>query len=189
MSEEIEDVGLEVIDEHEGWKCNTDSDCEWLLARIRKAQAEHDRLMELSNEQIKKIQDQQLRIEAEFANGTSWERGELRRYFETRNPDELNTTKTGAQTSYKLLSGTLKLKTREPKLTVDDNTMVAFFKEHSHNYGAYIKVKESPEWGAFKKDMGIKVVGDSVVTADGEIVEGVTAEAREPEFIIEMKGA
>ena len=48
----------------------------------------------------------------------------------------------------------------------------------------YVEVKESPKWGELKKE--VIVDGNKVITKDGEIVEGITAQERQPIFEVEL---
>ena len=101
----------------------------------------------------------------------------LQQYFATV---EHKSTKT--QESYELPSGKLRLKYPKEKFKIDDSKLLEWLKDNAMI--EYIDTKISPKWGEFKKT--VAVVGNKVVTEEGQVVEGVTVEMTEPEFVVEV---
>ena len=50
-----------------------------------------------------------------------------------------------------------------------------------------VKTKESADWKELKKELKVAPDGKSMVTADGEIVPGITVIEREPKFTVSVK--
>ncbi len=82
---------------------------------------------------------------------------------------------------YRLPSGEIIKKYPSPEFRRDNDKLLDWIK--ANNMNEYIEVKEAPKWGELKKT--IQVVGNQVVTEDGEIVEGVEVVERPP--MVEFK--
>ena len=93
--------------------------------------------------------------------------------METVKPKETKTAFT-----YDLVDGKLKLKKATNEFVRDKETLIKFFKEN--DLSDYIETKQEPKWGEFKKT--ISIVGDKVVTEDGQVVDGVTVVEKPAEF-------
>ena len=89
--------------------------------------------------------------------------------------------KTATQESYTHPEGKLVLKKQEPEFKRDDKAVMSWLKDN--NGGNYIKTTESLDWASLKKD--VTVMGNNVVTSDGEIVPGVEVIEREAKFTVE----
>lgn len=167
----------------EQFTINSDSLAEWALDLLRTNEQERDRLQKLADEKIEFYTAQKAELDKRFENDTSWIKMQLRVYFESIATDKLHSTKT--QTKYKLLSGELVLKQPGPKFTTDDETLTAWMKT---SHPEFVKVTEKAQWGDFKTAAKVQFINDRVLTDDGEVVEGVTAEIPSPVFEVKLKG-
>src|SRR5699024_3065379 len=100
----------------------------------------------------------------------------LAKYFETINLNEMKKTKT--MLKYRLPNGELVKRYQNPQFKRNDSTLAEWLEKN--NMTDYIQVKKSAKWGDLKKIT--EVVGDKVVTEDGEIVEGIEVVERPPKF-------
>lgn len=157
----------------------TDDGCaDWACRKIAEEKAELDRIRELADAQIQKIEEKVAAAERRFQNGTRFLTGKLAEYFETV-PHK--TTKTKA--SYRLLPGTLTRKFGGTTMKQDDEKLVQFLKNSGQL--EFIKTEEKPRWGDFKKRL--EIMGGSVVDKEtGEIVEGVTVETKPDTFTVDV---
>jgi preprotein translocase subunit Sss1 len=188
---EIEMGLLEIIDEiqeKEGFVVDTpdeidvedtfivDSDimAEWCIKKIKEEQADAKRLTDILEyekmECIQKIRNYETRLESRV----SYFKARLEQYFARV---EHKKSKTGIE-SYELPSGKLKLGNLTNEFVREPTKLIKFFEEN--DYADYIKTTQEPKWGEFKKL--IKVVGDKVVTEDGQVVDGVTVVEKPAEF-------
>jgi phage host-nuclease inhibitor protein Gam len=156
---------------------NNDNAAEWALKKISEEKAETQRLVNVCNTGIleyqKKIEDYNKQLENKISNLKS----QLNQYFQT-----VPHKSTKTQETYKLPSGTLKLKFPQPEFKRDDEKLIKWLKEN--NQDNFIKVKESADWSELKKV--VTVQGGSVVDSDGVIVEGVTVEEKPPVFDVDL---
>ena len=160
------------------WRITDDGCADWACRKIAEEQAELDRIRELADAQIQKIEEKVAAAERRFQNGTRFLTGKLAEYFETV-PHK--TTKTKA--SYRLLSGTLTRKFGGATMEKDDSKLVEFLKASGNL--EFIKTEEKPKWGEYKKRL--EIMGGSVVdTETGEIVEGVKAIEKPDTFSVDV---
>lgn len=147
------------------WRITDDGCADWACRKIAEEKAELNRIKELAEAQIDRIEEKVAAAERRFENSTSFLTGKLAEYFETV-PHK--TTKTKA--SYRLLSGTLTRKFGGQQMKQDDEKLVEFLKVSGNL--EFIKTEEKPKWGEYKKRL--EVMGGKVVDKEtGEIVEGV----------------
>lgn len=160
------------------WRITDDGCADWACRKIAEEKAELDRIRELADAQIQKIEEKVAAAERRFQNGTRFLTGKLAEYFETV-PHK--TTKTKA--SYRLLSGTLTRKFGGTTMKQDDEKLAQFLKNSGQL--EFIKTEEKPRWGDFKKRL--EIMGGSVVDKEtGEIVEGVTVETKPDTFTVDV---
>lgn len=173
-------VALQVVDEtveHEGFCVNNDEKAEWALKKIIEETAETQRYINVCQTMINEYQLKIQMAEAQLESKTAFFRSQLNQYFEI-----VPHSKTKTQETYKLPSGTLKKKFPQPEFVRDDEKLVKWLKEHGCT--ELVKTKELPDWAELKKK--VNVSGQSVVTEDGEIVDGITVQERPPVFEIEF---
>lgn len=154
------------------FRVTDDKSAEWCIRKIREARAEKQRWAEYYREQQRKI-DQE-------ADGTiSYFEALLADYF-----DSVPHKRTKTQESYQLPGGKLVRKQQAPEYQRDDAALLPWLKQ---NAPALVKVTESADWAALKKQLVIAPDGETVATEDGEIVPGVKAIQRPEVFRVEMK--
>lgn len=181
MSEVTNNVSV-----REPFVCDNDMKAEWCLMKIRKARREQQEQKEELQRQMQFYIDQMAVVDHEADEEVSFFEGILKGYFQKR-VDEGFTKEAKTKVSYKLPTGELMMKHRDPEYdykTNQDQTIK--FLEKNKMDAAFVKVKKELNW----KDMKpfTKVVDGSVVMKEtGEIVPGITATEREDEFIVEVK--
>ena len=156
----------------ESFQVRDDKSAEWCIRKIREAQAEKQRWAEYYAEQQRKI-DQE-------ADGTiSYFEALLADYFES-----VPHKRTKTQESYQLPGGKLVRKQQAPEYQRDEAALLPWLKQ---NAPALVKVTESADWAALKKQLVIAPDGETVATEDGEIVPGIKAAQRPEVFRVEIK--
>lgn len=148
---------------------DNDDSAEWCIRKINEANKKIEDWTKWYQEQLEKQKQQ-------CANEIAYFEGLLAQYFQTVPHKETKT-----QESYKLPSGTLKLKYPQPEFKRDDEKLINWLKYNQQNN--FIKVYETPDWAELKKV--VTVQGNCVVDSDGVIVEGITVEERDPVFEVE----
>ncbi|HRT84849.1 MAG TPA: host-nuclease inhibitor Gam family protein [Bacteroidales bacterium] len=161
----------------ESFVIDNDSKAEWALEKIKAERADMERLVSLCEQKIAEYQEKIELFKKQYENSTSFLVSCLQQYFNT-----VPHKKTKIQETYKLPSGTLKLKYPGPEFVRDEETLVKWLKDN--NYTDHIKIKESADWASLKAK--VKVDKGNVITEDGEIIEGVKAVDRPPEFKVEV---
>ena len=171
---------LELNENVEGFIIDSDEKAEWALKKIKEAQEEHDRLMSLAQMELVRLNKQMDEIETRLDRDTGWLKFKLKDYFET-----VEHKKTKTQEKYRLLSGELIRRRGGVKYVRDDTAMIAWLEENQHREFIKETVKRAPDWENMKKLT--QVVEGKVVFADsGEVIDGITAENAEDEFIVKV---
>lgn len=163
----------EVEQEEEEIAVLDDASAEMLLDRIRWADRQYDRMVDWYTKQLEKAK-------AIHDRTVAWAERGLRDYLQM-----VPVKKTKTQISYELPGGKLVLKEQGPKFDTKDEELVPWLKKNGLT--ELVKVKEEANWAELKKTLTLGPDGRSMVTADGEIVPGVTAEPREPKFSVTLK--
>jgi phage host-nuclease inhibitor protein Gam len=177
--ESMDNLALQIIDEEvqEGFVISNDNLAEWALKKIAEERAESQRYINVCETMINdyrlKIQKEQEKLESK----TGYLKAKLQEYFATV---QHKTTKT--QETYKLPSGTLKMKYGTPEFKVDNEKLVKWLEDSKLD--TFVKTEKMAQWGELKKT--ITVSFDKILTADGEVVDGVTASDRPDSFEIEV---
>ncbi len=148
-----------------------DMSAEYLLQRIRSAEAEYNTMVEWWMCQIEKAQAKRDRI-------VGWAEQGLRRYFEM-----VPKKRTPTQESYPLPSGRLILKHQEPEYNREDEAAIVSWLRSS-GHPEFVKTKETADWAGMKKQLKITASGGNAVTGEGEIIPGIRAMQREDRFIV-----
>lgn len=182
--EELEgmDDALWAQEETEGprpaWRITDDGCADWACRKIAEEKAELDRIRELAEAQIQKIEEKLAAAERRYENGTRFLTGKLAEYFETV-PHKATKTKE----SYRLLSGTLTRKYGGAQMKQDEAQLVQYLKDSGQL--EFIKTEEKPKWGEFKKRL--EIMGGSAVDKEtGEIVEGVQIIEKPDTFSVDV---
>jgi len=172
------DLNIEQAYQEDGrFRIDSDSKAEWALSKLREVEDERKRLVSLCAEKMHEYELRIYKINREFDAKTDRFKAMLAEYFETV-PHK--TTKAGSET-YRLATGKLMLKKREPLYIWDDIALVDWLKRS----GNVKYIKQEPAWGEFKKRTTIDN-GQLIFADTGELVEGVTVEDRPPEFQVDI---
>ena len=151
---------------------DNDQKAEWAARKIREARQDTQKWTEYYERQLSAIRRANEETEAYFA-------ALLADYFETV-PHKATKT----QESYSLPSCKLVLKAQQPEFNRDEAVLCDYLDKKGRD--DLVKITRRADWAALKKTL--KVMEDGTcVDADGEVVEGVQAFSRQPEFKIEMK--
>ena len=179
------DILDEVLDssevENEGWKIKNDEQADWWievkeaeLVEIRRLKMQLENKIAFYKEKLDKVEKEEKQI-------IEQRDGRLAEYFETLDESQMKKTKT--MHKYRLPSGELVKKFPEPEFKRNNDTLAKWLEDNQLD--EYVEIKKQAKWGELKK--GIEVVGNSVVLKDtGEIVEGVEAIERAPEFQVKI---
>ena len=160
------------------WRITDDGCADWACRKIAEEKAELDRIRELAEAQIQKIEEKLAAAERRYENGTRFLTGKLAEYFETV-PHKATKTKE----SYRLLSGTLTRKYGGAQMKQDDAQLVQYLKDSGQL--EFIKTEEKPKWGEFKKRL--EIMGGSAVDKEtGEIVEAVQIIEKPDTFSVDV---
>ena len=159
----------------EGFAINDDKTAEWALKKIKAAQAEHDRLMDLVTAERDELNEKALELDRRLESETGYLKALLYNYFETVEKKETKT-----QQSYKLLSGSLVFKKPSVSIVKPDNDQLVAFLE-SVGREDLIEDKRTAAWGEYKKSLTIADDGQ-VVSEDGEILDFIEVEQKAGEF-------
>lgn len=167
--------------EQTGWTITNDELADWAIENIAQAQAEIDRMTADCIEKVKKITERLDSFATKHQQTICFFETQLQRYVETL---DVKPTKAGTKI-YNLPSGKVSIKPQAPKFTVANDDFIAWLKLTGKQ--DLIKCTETAQWGELKKN-GIIVGedGTTVLTADGELVTGVTAELREDVVKVEV---
>lgn len=151
---------------------DNDQKAEWAARKIREARQDTQKWTEYYERQLSAIRRANEDTEAYFA-------ALLADYFETV-PHKATKT----QESYSLPSCKLVLKAQQPEFNRDEAVLCDYLDKKGRD--DLVKITRRADWAALKKML--KVMEDGTcVDADGEVVEGVQAISRQPEFKVEMK--
>lgn len=160
------------------WRIADDACADWAVAKIAEERAEFDRIKRLADEQINRILEKVAAAERRYKNGTDYLTGKLAEYFKTVPHKKTKTTE-----SYRLLSGTLKVKLGGVSMNQDDEKLLAYLKASGN--GEMVQTTEKPRWGEFKKRL--EIVGDVVVDkTTGEVVDGVEIVVKPDAFTVDV---
>jgi hypothetical protein len=174
------DTELDIVEEAEQkkeFKIDNDDLAEWALTKIKAEKEDMERLVAICEKKIEEYEEKIRLFKQQYENSSSFLKSHLNQYFQT-----VPHKKTKTQETYKLPSGTLKLKFKGPEYVRDDEKLVKWLKDNGHK--GLVKVKESADWAGLKGQVTVK--GENVLSPEGEIIDGVTAVARPPEFIVEV---
>lgn len=164
--------------ESEGFIIDTDQRAEWALTKIKENRAEAERMAAVCDAEIERYG--QIKQEAidKAAKDSGYLEALLFAYFATV-PHKATKT----QETYKLPSGTLKQKVREPEYKREESDILKWLTEQGLD--SLIETKSAPKWAELKK--GITASGEQAIYAEtGEIIPGVKIIEREPVFSVEV---
>jgi len=176
----LQNLGVDIEDEQqrEGWKIENDSQADWALDKIRETQAEYKRFEMVVNDKIQQLQEALEKEKERMENEVNFFQGKLAQYFET-----VPRKSTKTQETYKLPSGRLVKKYKQPKIVRDDEKLVEWLEQNGMK--ELVKIEKKADWATLKKET--QIAGETVVSKNtGEVIPGVTVVPQNPEFIAEV---
>lgn len=163
---------------------DNDMKAEWCLSKIRSAKKDADREIEELTRQMEFYKARMDQVKHDYEEEKSFFEEMLHGYFLKRVDDGfVKSTKT--KVGYKLPTGELVLKHREPEYKrKDDAATIKWLEENEKS--SFVKVKKELDWAGLKKTVMIN--GTGVVDAEtGEAIPGIEVAPREDEFAVEVK--
>lgn len=164
----------------ERFEVDNDMKAEWVLSKIRRIRADQKKETDELTRQMQFYKDQMDIIARNADEAVAFFESMLTGYFAERLEGGF-TKSTKTQTTYKLPTGKLVLKKQAPEYERKDEDLLPWLKA---NRPDLVKVTESANWAELKKS--IKINGENVVTADGEVIPGVKVTVREDKFEVEV---
>lgn len=163
--------GLFVID--------SDTKAEWALEKIKAAQEDRDRLLDIVKYKEAELAEKKAKIEADYDNDTGYLKQLLAAYMQT-----VPTRKTKTQSTYKLVTGSLVMKQGGYEYKRDETSLCEWLE--NNGYSDFVKVDKKAAWGELKKGTTVNEDGSVCISETGEIVEGVTAARKPDEFDVKF---
>jgi phage host-nuclease inhibitor protein Gam len=164
--------------ESEGFAIDNDQKAEWALRKIREHRADASRMAMVCDAEIERYGQIKKDAAEKCERSCSYLESLLYDYFSTV-PHKATKT----QEFYKLPTGVLKKKIREPEYVRADAEILAWLNEQGMK--DYIEVKPSLKWADLKKVIAAN--GETAVYPEtGEIIPGVKVVEREPVFTVEV---
>ena len=158
-----------------------DVKAEWVMRKMLEERAEFKRFENTCNTFIEEYKFKILKEKEKYDKKTEQWKLVLQEFF-----NNVITRKTKTFESYKLPSGLLKKKFGGYEYVKDDEGKFIDWLV-GNGYGKFVKTKQVPNWGDFKKELEIKIVNGNVITKNGEIVEGINAVEKSDVFDIELE--
>lgn len=188
----IIDSTIEGLEQDKQFIVDSDEKAEWAIKKIAEERAEAERFINVCQTMICKYQEQIEQAKADLDSKTGYLTFQLQRYMDTVKAKETKTQKT-----YKLPSGTLKVKYPGPEYKRDEEKLTEFLKK---NYTDYVETIYKPKWAEFKKIVSLNrdpIVDEEsgelidytpyyLVDPNGKAVEGVEVIEREPVFEVQI---
>lgn len=164
--------------ESEGFVVDSDQKAEWALRKIREHRADASRMAMVCNAEIERYERVRKEAADKCARDCAYLESLLYAYF-VNVPHKATKT----QETYKLPTGTLKQKAREPEYVRSDAEILAWLNDQGMK--DYVEVKPSLKWAELKKV--ITANGETAIYPEtGEIVPGVKIVERDPVFVVEV---
>ena len=164
--------------ETEGFAIDSDQKAEWALRKIREHKADANRMAMVCNAEIERYEQIKKEAADKCARDCAYLESLLYAYF-LNVPHKATKT----QESYKLPTGTLKQKAREPEYVRSDAEIIAWLNDQGMK--DFVEVKPSLKWADLKKV--ITANGETAIYPEtGEIIPGVKVVERDPVFVVEV---
>jgi len=181
---------LDMIDEYlnvdeerkEVWKVKNDVSADWCLDKIIESKVALRRFEMAANTKVNQIEANLKKEKDRVNNEIAFFEGKLREYFDTV---EKYAKETKTQKSYKLPSGSLKLKKASVSFDYDKEKLLEYAEKEE--IVDLIKTTKEFKWAEFKKELTIK--DDCIINKEtGEIVdvEGLRIVTKPDEFTVEV---
>ena len=169
--------------ESEPFRIDSDSKADWALRRIAEARGEHRRISALIAEQMAALGIKQAAEDDRLERATAWLQGQLEAYFAALPEDAAHNTKT--QSTYRLLSGTLKLRRGRQDFR-EGAGLLAWAKR---NMPGMVQTDEKVRWGELKRSLRMAEDGTVIDAGTGLVVDGVEVVQGEDKFTVETEAA
>ena len=124
MNTLLEMINDKIQEDKQEFIIDTDRKAEWALMKIREEKAESQRLINLCNSEIIRYQAALKKAQDALESKTGYMKAKLLEYFQTV---PRKTSKT--QETYKLPSGTLKMKFPAPEYVKDEDKLTEWLKK------------------------------------------------------------
>ena len=174
LTQENTDIGSEDM----RFVIDNDVKADWALRKIAEDKQEFDRIRELADGQIEKIEEQKAASERRYNYRTAYLRSLLCQYFA-----QVPHRATKTQETYQLLSGKLVLKLSRPKPVYREDELLQYLKDNGLD--DYVKTEEKAKWGEFKKLIDTSD-NKAVMKDTGEIIDCIRFEQTPEEFKVEV---
>lgn len=169
---------FEMVDnQKERYQITTPDQAEWALKKLRKIAEKEQEVHQLVDAELFKLENFRKSEIERLANEKTFFEGLLFEYHTPKYEDDPKGNKT-----LRFPSGSITFKKQQPNFVRAEDDLLDWVKAHRPEL---VKVKESVDWANLKKDCQITVDGQ-LVTADGEIVEGVVVEQRPDKFEVKL---
>lgn len=166
-------------DERMIFTIDSDSKAEWALEKIKEAEADAKRLLDLVEEKRAELDAKEEQINDNLKSKTMFLKAALIGYFETVKPQETKTQKT-----YKLLSGTLIKKKDTYRYDRDEKALLTWAKANGKE--EYVETSEKVKWAELKKNLAFD--GEDVYDPEtGVKVDGITATLEPGKFEVKTE--
>lgn len=177
-----DDLLLNEQDESGAFTIDNDAAAAWAVRKMQEERKTRDRLVDGCDAEIAKLEALKKKYKDRYDRDTATFRLLLENYFHSRMEDH---RKTKTQRIYDLPCGaTLRMKRRKPQYTKDEKQMLMWAKSFGDE--KYIKVTESVNWDALRKDTYIGNNCEVLHSKTGEPVLGLTALDGESDFVIDV---
>ena len=176
MNEAIEYM----IEQQEGWCVDSPAAAEWALSKIAEERASAERIIEAANGMIEYYERQIEKAKADLSGREAYFMGKLRLWFDEQPKRSLK-----ASYAVDLPSG---------KLSIDKEPKVEYKRDGAkltewlmNNAGEFVVVKPEPDWKELKAHVMPTETGAVVLTATGEVIDGLIAAIIEPQFKVTLR--
>ena len=157
------------------FRIDNDNLADWAVRKIHEERAENKRLHDIAEEQTARIEEKIAMADRRLESRTAFLMHRLSEYF-----GKVPHKETKTQSKYQLLSGTLVMTREKVSIEKEDDSVLLNYLKNS-GYKEYIKTKEEPVWGEFKKRL-IAVDGKVIDFETGDEVSGVKANTKPATF-------
>lgn len=172
------DVDMDFEDKKEEWCIKNDLQADWCLDMIREYQNEYKRFKDVVEVKIAQLEGALEAEKRKAENEISFFKTKLAEYFETVPKQQAKT-----QESYKLPSGKLVKKYKQPQFKRNNAELVKWLEKNKMDN--LVKLEKKANWAELKRKA--KIVKGRVIYEDtGEVISGVKAIPRNPEFRVEV---
>ena len=165
---------VEVSETQERFKIDNLEAANWAFRKLAAIERKKKEVQELAQKEIERIKTWEQQEISSLNNSKEFFEGLLTEYFAREREKD---PKFKISTPY----GKVSARKQQPKWHYDDEKLVNWLLENDKEL---VRVKYEPDKNGIKKKY--KIIGENVVTEDGEIVEGITIEERPEKVTIKV---